>query len=84
MATKQQREELLKRFSETAEVKLWHTATEQIKLQTSIQKDKHDARTDFFRLVIDEMIENPTMFSVLRDRWNEIAVEMNLPDEIKS
>ena len=83
MASKQQREELMKAFLETPEAKIWHEATKALKLQATVQPNKKGPVPEFIRLVIDEMVENPTMFSVLRDIWNQLCVKMNLPDEIR-
>lgn len=83
MANRQQREALMQAFLETPEAKLWREATKTLKLQATVQPNKKGPVPEFIRLVIDEMAENPTMFSVLRDIWNQLAVKMNLPDEIK-
>jgi hypothetical protein len=83
MATQQQREKLMEAFLETDEGKLWQTFVKQTRISLDIQKNKHDVQRDFLRLVLPEMIENPTMFSVLRDNWNRLAIELGMPEEVK-
>jgi hypothetical protein len=67
----------------TPEAQLWQTFVKQTRISLDIQKNKHDVQRDFFRLVLPEMAENPTMFSVLRSIWNDLAVKMDMPEEIK-
>jgi hypothetical protein len=83
MASQQQREKLMEAFLKTEEGKLWQTFVKQTKISLDIQKNKHDVQRDFLRLMLPEMMENPTMFSVLRSIWNDLAVKMDMPEEIK-
>jgi hypothetical protein len=83
MASQEQREKLMEEFLKTPEAQLWQTFVKQTRISLDIQKNKHDVQRDFFRLVLPEMAENPTMFSVLRDIWNRLADQMGIPEEIK-
>lgn len=83
MASQEQREKLMDAVLETEEWKLWQNFVKQTRISLDIQKNKHDVQRDFFRLVLPEMTENPTMFSVLRDIWNRKADELGMPEEIK-
>jgi hypothetical protein len=84
MANQQKRAELMQAFiTESERGKLWHDYTQQMQLSLGVQKDKHDIRTDFIRLVLPEIAESPWIFSALRDEWNQLAVKMGMPEEVK-
>lgn len=85
MASRQQREQLMQAFLETPEAKLWEEATlhAEFRIRTAEEKGQMDGLLEFLKLVLPEMKENPTMFSVLRDVWNQLAVKMDMPDEIR-
>lgn len=62
--------------------KLWADYVKMMSHSLDIQQNKHDVRTDFIRLILPELRENPTMISVLRSDWNEVAIELNMPDQV--